>query len=69
MTFNRLALFMLCIVMFSLLTNVSSQPAFFNINENVEISQGFILEKLKVNSSDPFTYLKFNISGIKTTFQ
>ncbi|OYT31424.1 MAG: hypothetical protein B6U94_03150 [Thermofilum sp. ex4484_79] len=65
MTFNRLALFMLCIVMFSLLTNVSSQPAFFNINENVEISQGFILEKLKVNSSDPFTYLKFNISGIK----
>ncbi len=44
---------------------VYAEPAKISIKENIDISYGFIAEKIEIHSKTPFQFIKFNITGLK----
>ena len=64
MAFKKPVILMLVIITL-ILSNINAMPTNITIRENVDISYGFIIEKLEIHSSNSFQFIKFNITGIK----
>ena len=64
MAFKKPVILILVIITL-ILSNINAMPTNITIRENVDISYGFIIEKLEIHSSNSFQFIKFNITGIK----